>query len=194
LRKSAVAAAAVLATVGVSAQAGASTDANLLIRPAQGIGKIRLGMTEVELRRAMGKPRAVIRRPSGFGLRSVEFQWGLAAYTARLSGRPGRLRVVRVATTLLRERTRAAIGAGSREQAVLRAYPNARCEQLRTYRIAGVVHVGTTERDCTLFAPSGRRTTFTSLVRLNATIGESLTLAGWRRRARVVEVSVAEPS
>jgi hypothetical protein len=175
-----------------AAGAHARTDANVLIRPAQGIGKIRLGMTEAQVRRTMGRPRAVIRQPGGFGLGAVELEYGLAAYTVRLVGRRGQARVVRVGTTLVRERTRAGVGVGSLERRVLRAYPRLRCESLRTYAISGVTYSGRSMRDCVLFAPSGRRTTFTSGVRVNSTIGESLTLRDWNQRARVIEVSVSE--
>jgi hypothetical protein len=189
-----------LALVGVvvaafaAAQASATPQTTQVIRPAQAIGKIRLGMTEAQLRRAMGRPRAVIQRRASFGLRAFELQYGFADYTARLFGRPGRLRVVRVATTLVRERTRTGVGVGSLERAVVRAYPRVRCEQLGTYRIAGVVYTRNTERNCTLFAPSGRRTTFATWVRRNNTIGEHVSVDRWRRQARVIEVSVSEPS
>lgn len=185
---------AVVAAVIAAAPAGGSSQSVELIRPARSIGKIRLGMTEVELRRAMGRPRSVVPRREAFGLRTVEYQYGYAAYVVQLFGRPGRLRVVRVSTTLAREQTPARVGVGSREASVLRAYRRISCERLRTGRIAGVVYVGMSQRDCTLVGASGRRTTFTSWIRVNTTILEKITLADWNRRARVIEVTVAEPS
>jgi hypothetical protein len=177
-----------------AADAGARPDANLLIRPGQGIGKVRLGMTEAELRSAMGRPRSVIPRSGAFGLRTLEYEYGYAAYVVRLFGRTGRLRVVRVSTTLASERTPARVGVGSREATLLRTYRRLRCERLRTGSIAGVVYVGNQQRDCTLVAPSGRRTVFTSWIRRNETIGENISVDRWHRQARVIEVSVSATS
>ena len=47
-------------------------------------------------------------------------------------------------------------------------------------------------RTCTLFAPSGRRTIFTSTLDSNIFDWPHL-LSDWRRGARVAEVAVAEP-
>ena len=184
---------AILAVVltGISVPtAGARTDANLRIRPAQSIGKIRLGMSEMQLRRAMGRPRAVVPRSGSFGLRTVEYEYGFAEYVVRLFGPRRRLRVTAVATTLRRERTAKGVGAGSLERDVLRAYPTARCARLRTWRSSGgaVTYVISSQRACTVHAPNGRRTIFTSGPRS----GPFLSPARWRASARVVEVGVAE--
>jgi hypothetical protein len=169
--------------------AGARSEATRVIRPAVGIGKLRLGMTEAQVRRALGKPKFVVTRRTSFGLRSIEYQYGLADYIVRLSGRPGRLRAVRVGTTLVRERTTRGIGVGSTERAVRRAYPALRCEPLQTERFGSVRVVRTIQRECTLFGPSGRRTIFTTDV--YERMFEVITPATWSRRARVIEVSVA---
>jgi hypothetical protein len=163
-----------------------------VIRPAIGIGKLRLGMTEAEVRRAMGKPRFVVQRPSAFGIRAVEYQYGLAEYTVRLFGTRGRLRAVRVGTTLVRERTPTGLGVGSLERAVLRAYPAIRCQPLRTLRSGSIRIVTTVQRECTLFARSGRRTIFT--LDVQERMFEIITPQMWARRARVIEVSVAASS
>ena len=173
----------------VSASAAAAPAATLVIRPAVGIGKLRLGMTEAEVRRAMGKPQFVVTRRAGFGLRSIEYQYGYAEYTVRLFGRPGRLRAVRVGTTLLRERTPRRVGVGSSERAIRHAYPPLRCEPLQTERSGSIRIVRTIQRECTLFGASGRRTIFTTDV--YERMFEVITPAIWSRRARVIEVSVA---
>ena len=182
---------AALVAVAATAQAGARPQSNLLIRPAQGIGKVRLGMTEAQLRRAMGRPRAVVPRGASFGLRTVEYQYGFAQYVVRLFGPRGRLRVTAVGTTLRRERTAKGIGPGSREADVVRAYPGLQCARLKTWRSSGggVTYVISPRRACALLAPSGRRTTFTS----GPPSGPFLTPSQWRASARVVEVAVAEP-
>ena len=187
-----------LACVGLSAlmltgaSASAAPSASRVIRPAIGIGKLRLGMTDAQVRRAMGKPRFVVARPAAFGLRSVEYQYGLAEYTVRLFGARGRLRAVRVGTTLRRERTPSGLGVGSLERVVLRSYPAIRCQPLRTDRYGSVRLVTTIQRECSLFARSGRRTIFTTDV-LERPF-EVVTPQIWARRARVIEVSVAAPS
>lgn len=172
--------------------AAAAPAASLVIRPGIGIGKLRLGMTEAQVRRAMGKPQFVVTRRASFGLRSLEYQYGFAEYTVRLFGRPGRLRAVRVGTTLLRERTPQRMGVGSSERAVRRAYPGLRCEPLQTERFGNTRVVRTVQRECTLFAGSGRRTIFTTDVQER--MFEVITPAVWARRAKVIEVSVAVPS
>ena len=172
-----------------AAPVSAAPDANLRIQPGVAIGKLRLGMTEAAVRRAMGKPRFVIERRGAFGLTSIEYQYGLAEYTVRLSGPRGRRRAVRVGTTLLRERTPRGVGVGSLERTVRRLYPMLGCRPLRTVRYGSVPIVTTIQRECTLFGPSGRRTIFTTDVLERRY--EPLTLQVWARRAQVVEVSVA---
>ena len=191
-RRLVIACAGLVAVAIASASATATPSGSRVIRPAVGIGKLRLGMTEAQVRRAMGRPRFVVSRPGSFGLRSFEYQWGLAAYTARLSGPRGRLRAVRVGTTLVRERTPNGLGVGSTERAVLRAYPAMRCQPLRTYRSGSIRIVSTVQRECTVFARSGRRTIFTTDVQER--MFEIITPEMWARRARVIEVSVALPA
>ena len=190
------AAASVLASLAVGAvvslPASAGSEATQVVRPGVGISKLRLGMTETQVRRAMGRPTYVVRRRGAFGLQTVEFQYGLAEYTVRLRGRAGRLRAVRVGTTLVRERTPQGIGSGSLERTVLRTYRSARCQPLRTVRSGSITYVTTIQRECTLFAPSGRRTIFTTDVQER--MFEVITPRMWASRARVIEVSVATPA
>ncbi len=183
---------ALAACVLASAPAGAAPTTQTLIRPAVGIGKLRLGMTEAQVRRAMGRPTFVARRRGAFGLQTVEFQYGFAEYTVRLRGRAGRLRAVRVGTTLVRERTPQGVGAGSLERRVLRTYRSVRCQPLRTVRSGSMTYVATIQRECTVFAPSGRRTIFTTDVQER--MFEVITPAAWANRASVIEVSVAAPA
>jgi hypothetical protein len=180
---------AVVVAALAASEAAAAPESNLRIVPGVGIGKLRLGMTEPQVRRAMGKPRFVVTRRAGFGLRSLEYQYGLAEYTVRLSGRPGRLRAVRVGTTLVRERTQRRVGVGSSERAIRRAYPALRCEPLKTELFGSVRVVRTIQRECTLLAPTGRRTIFTTDVFEHGF--EVVTPRTWARRAEVIEVSVA---
>ena len=171
-----------------AAGASAATESTQLIRPSQGIGKVRLGMSDADLRRVLGRPRVAIPRSAGFGRRTVDYEFGYGEYGVRLFGTPGRLRVVRVTTTLRRERTPSGIGPGSSERALLRAYPALRCPRLATLVAHGTVYVTTDERECTLRTPSGRRTVFVSGVGRGALL---VRLRDWDRQARVLEVAVA---
>jgi hypothetical protein len=180
---------AVVVAALAAAEASAAPESNLRIRPGIGIGKLRLGMTETQVRRAMGRPRFVVRHQGSFGLRTIEYQYGFADYTVRLAGPRGRLRAIRVGTTLVRERTQSGVGVGSAERTILRVHRALRCQPLRTTRYGSVRLVATIQRECTLFAPSGRRTIFTTDV-LERPF-EVVTPEIWAGRARVIEVSVA---
>ena len=181
-----------LVALALTSAAAATPGAERVIRPGVGIGKLRLGMTEAQVRRAMGRPRFVVTRRAGFGLRSLEYQYGLAEYTVRLFGPRGRLRAVRVGTTLVRERTPRRVGVGTTERAILRTYPAVRCEPLKTELFGSIRVVRTVQRECTLLAPSGRRTIFTTDVLERRY--EVITPRMWARRAEVIEVSVANPA
>lgn len=184
--------AALLTVFGAAlvSSAGASREENLRIRLAQGIGKIRLGMTEPALRRAMGRPQTVTRRSAGFGRQTIEYEYAYGGYRARLYGSPGRLRVVRASTVLRRERTPQGVGPGTLEQRLRRTYPRLRCQRLPTVVAAGAPYVTVDERTCMLFTASGRRTAFVTGVPRNATF---VLVRDWNRLARVLEVSVGEP-
>jgi hypothetical protein len=180
-------------TAAAGGTAEAASQASRVIRPGMGVGKLNLGMTEAEVRRAMGQPWAVIRRPAGFGLRSVEYQYDLAAYTVRFVGARGRLRAVRITTIVRKERTPKGIGPGSLERDLVRAYPGIRCGRLRLARDGdGTVFVATNGRECTLTTIGGRRTIFRTSVSLPTR--ETLTVAKYLRRARIDEVVVARGS
>jgi hypothetical protein len=183
----------VVAVVGATV-ADAARESSAVIRPGRSIGKFALGMTEQQVRRVAGRPAYVIPRGrASLGQRIVEWQYGRAAdYIVRLVGRPGRMRVSFVSTTIRRERTAQGIGTGSRERALRDAYPAIRCGPLNAPSPPGVppptnpyVDNG---RDCTLFSSSGARTIFRTQVtdtRYGVTAEEYL------RRAVVVEVALA---
>lgn len=101
--------------------AGATLGGSELIRPAVGIGKIEIGMRLEAVRRSLGKPRSVARRQLGHGAEYAEYEWGSQPdWRVGVVGRPGKQRVVMVATTLARERTRNDVGVGSTDKIVQR--------------------------------------------------------------------------
>jgi hypothetical protein len=117
---------AVLAAAAAPALAAPERDA--LLRPGRGIGKVELGMTVDQVRRALGRPQFVNRRVElGFGTVYVEYAWDYAVWTVGFQGRPGRLRAVKISTALRAERTRQGLGVGSRIREVVRVFPSATC-------------------------------------------------------------------
>lgn len=93
--------------------ASPATSASLPIRHGVGIGPINLGMTGAEVRRAIGKPRAVIERRVIRGQPYVEFEYQYGAWNVGLLGRRGSRRVVLVGTGLTRHRTPEGLGVDS---------------------------------------------------------------------------------
>jgi hypothetical protein len=182
---------AALAAVGVGGAARSDAE---LIRHGVGIGSVRLGMTEAQVRRALGRPTAVIRRRTGFGGLRVELQFAQAEYTVTLRRRAGRFQVVAVSTILAQERTREGFGVGTLERRVRRAYGRRlRCEPLRT-RLASegrstVRVLASTERNCVLTTAPGTETVFRSVLERRTRWDWVLTPSDWPR-ARVYVVTV----
>jgi hypothetical protein len=100
----------VLAVAVVAGGAAAAQRTDALIRPGLGIGKVRLGMTDAQVRRALGRPLAQRRSRTGFGRLRVEYQYVDGFLLVRLTGRASSLRVVGVSTIQPHERTANGIG------------------------------------------------------------------------------------
>jgi hypothetical protein len=167
--------------------------ANELIRPGVGIGKIQLGMTAAQVRRAMGRPLAATSRQESFGRRVTEWQFGLAAYVVVLAGRSTQ-RVTSVTTSIRRERTSEGFGVGTAEaRLVARFGSRLRCEQLHTGPFSETQRfeiVLDKNRDCVLTAASGAETVFRTWVRPVVLPDPGFrTEADWVR-AEVLEVEV----
>jgi hypothetical protein len=114
-----------LALVLVSAAAGRDTR----IRPGQGIGKVDLGMTQAQVRRALGPHDQGWSQRRGLNRRYVELTWdrGPEDYLAvGLLGRPGREHVVSIATTR-RAETYRGIGPGTTVARLRRTIRGLRC-------------------------------------------------------------------
>jgi hypothetical protein len=180
-----------LAAVAAAASAAAAPTSDALIRPGKSIGKARLGMAEADVRRALGRPLAVVRKQLGFGRQEVEYQFADGHLFVHLRGPRSALRVVRVATLQRSERTAAGIGVGSRERALLRAYRGKlRCSKLETARHGGVLFV-VADRTCAL-AAGAARTVFRIDGRVESTWDTRRwsRLEEWPQNARIVEVTV----
>ena len=130
---------AVVAALAVAGSAPATPERDTVIRMGRAIGKIELGMTPAQVRRAFGRRHVSVIRRIDFSPRGryVELGWELPGRRAwepeawsvgfRSWSRRGPLRVVRVATDTRSERTPRGVGVGSRPRQIVRAYPNATC-------------------------------------------------------------------
>jgi hypothetical protein len=118
--RSAVVLVAMAAAVAVASSASGSPNDSVAIRPGVGIGPINLGMTGQQVRRALGRPRAVMTRRVIDGRPYVELEWGLGDWKVGLLGRKGNRRVVLVGTALGRHRTPEGLGVGTRESRLWR--------------------------------------------------------------------------
>lgn len=184
-----VGAALIVAAGGAGAPTSAAEDAS--IRPGLGIGGVRLGMTQAQVRAALGKPAAVVRRERrGFGSEYVEFEWNLAAWTVAFAGQPSRLRVVKVATTLRTQRARG-VGPGSVVRAVSNAFPAARCvDKWLTHRAPNTIVPSSFQgRWLVVGEQRGRHTVFVVGYRFDSTNG-----AATPSRGLVGEVVVQLPA
>jgi hypothetical protein len=141
--------------LGVGAgDAASAPETTALIRPGIGIGKVRLGMTQAQVRRALGRHTVVNLRERRFGLTYLELAYDYSAYTVGFFGAPGKLRVVSVATSLRRERTRNGLGPGTSLRALRRALRGERCRRRPIVTSIGY------HTECSVFTRSGARTTF----------------------------------
>jgi hypothetical protein len=188
------AAAVVFIALLLAASASASTQRDALIRPAVGIGKVRLGMMLAQVRAAWGRPYAVQITPHQRGARTIELQYDFAAYVVTLVGLPRRERVVAVSTTLAAERLRQGVGVGSLERRLLRVFRGELdCERLPISVDArgvplGVIYAGAVRR-CTLGDRDQRHTVFTSRIHPRWP-WDHRPVAEWVKLARVMEVTV----
>lgn len=138
-----------------AADVASAPDSSELIRPGVGIGKVRLGMTQAQVRRALGQRQAIVNvRERRFGLLYLEVAYDYSAYTVGFFGGPGRLRVVSVATALRRERTRTGLGPGSSLRRLRRVLTGEQCRRRKVVTFVGI------QTECSVLAPSGARTTF----------------------------------
>lgn len=85
------------------------------IRPGVGIGPINLGMSGQAIRRALGKPRTVLKRRVIRGQPYTELEFGYGVWNVGLLGAKGQRRVVLVGTVLERHRTPEGLGVGTGE-------------------------------------------------------------------------------
>lgn len=106
-------------------------NADSAIRLGDGIGPIRLGMTEAQVRRALGRPDNVRRARAG-RIHIVSLNYYLRGeYRVTLRGPRGGVRVSLVGTISRQQRTPGGLGIGSSETRLRDTYPNLRCKDVR---------------------------------------------------------------
>jgi hypothetical protein len=182
------------ALLAAAAGAGIAGAAGLSIRPGVGIAMVRLGMTEAQLRLALGRPEAAHREPSTFGRVRAVLQYDGATYTVILDGRPGALRVTAVSTTLPRHRSPEGFGVGTPERALKARFASlVRCEPLSTVASSEGPFVARNQRwrRCVVSGPGATQVVwFTNLPQKLTNQLPFVRVTEWNRTARVVEVVV----
>ena len=138
--------------------------ADARIRPGKGIGKVDLGMTLAQVKRAMGPHDLARSRRLGPTQRRLELQWWIGlrghSYTVALRGHGNDLRVTLVMTDVPSERTAGGIGPGVGLQRVRTSYPNVLCTVYGMFnglRERILVHRGGRETAFAIGSDSGTR-------------------------------------
>jgi hypothetical protein len=169
------------------ASAAAAPQRDMVIRPGVGIGKVRLGMSQKQVRAAWGKPQAVSTRRERRA-RLTELQYDFAAYFVTLIGPRGSERVIRVGTTLAKERMANGLGVGSPELRLQRALGGGlRCDRLDVFHQPRNPYplIQTNRRECRLGERGEPQTVFVSKMRVPSFLPED-----WSKTAHVFEVVI----
>lgn len=187
MRRGLIAVAALLVLAG-AAHARPAGDERVI--PGVGIGKLRLGMTEAQVRKALGAPLARRVKRVGFGRTEIELQYGFSAYLVTLTrSRAATRRVTAIATGLVSERTLQGHGVNTREAALVEAFGSMlACERLKTTTYNDRVYVAVMEmpyRECALRSGDAETVFRTAIDEPWMSLAEE-----WRPLARVVEVVV----
>jgi hypothetical protein len=145
----------------VATPAGGERQAGLLVRHGESIGKVKLGMTLLQVRHMLGRERAVNKRERrgtrGFGFTYLELDWDYGWWTVGFmrSPRGGVYRVVSIETLQRGQRTPEGLGVGSRESGLQRRLAHLRCRSVYAARRDVLLHV-----ECVYGAQRERQTAF----------------------------------
>jgi len=107
--------------------AGAAAATESTIVPGVGIGKLKLGMTQAQVEKVLGKEYLVNERATVGGAPYRELAWNFSTWSVGFLRSGATWRVVQVETTLRAQRTLAGIGVGSPFQQVVREYSHVLC-------------------------------------------------------------------
>jgi hypothetical protein len=114
-----------LIAVAVVAAPAAATESTIV--PGVGIGKVKLGMTQAQVEKVLGKDHLVNERATIGGSAYRELAWNFSTWSVGFLRRGTTWRAVQVETTLSPQRTLAGIGVSSPFKQVVRKYPQAFC-------------------------------------------------------------------
>lgn len=177
----------------VAPAAGSSETAETLIRPGIGIGKLELGMSLKEARKALGQPLVVYDAPRGVAggsLRLIQYESDNALWRIELLGARGKETLVSINTSSRRERLSNGVGVGT-----LVANLPERLQSLKVRCIGGSTVINSRPTDVaplTCAITTGRATTvfFGDVV----CVGETIRYQGCQQtRVPVVSVTVEGP-
>jgi len=98
---------------------GVASATESTIFPGVGIGKVKLGMTQAQVERVLGKHFLVDERSANYR----ELGWNFGTWTVSFVGN----HVVQAATTLASQKTSKGVGPGTLWRMLVRAYPHGLC-------------------------------------------------------------------
>src|SRR5215208_3468204 len=111
------------AAVGALLVAGTGSAIESTIYPGVGIGKIKLGMTATQVKKALGVDYLKNKSETVAGKRYVEYGWNFSHWTVTFGQEGKTLRAVQVATDVHDQRTTKGIGYGSTWHKLVHTYP-----------------------------------------------------------------------
>jgi hypothetical protein len=118
--------AGVVVTV-VLATAGGASATESTIYPGVGIGKVKLGMTQAQVKHVLGSGAIVNGRETISGAPYVELGWNFSEWSVGFVRRGSTYRAVHVTTEQRAQRTTTGIGPGTFWLKLVKAYPGGVC-------------------------------------------------------------------
>jgi hypothetical protein len=110
---------------GLLAASASATESTIV--PGVGIGKVKIGMTQAQVVRVLGKDYVVNSRATVGGAAYRELAWNFASWSVGLLRTGSTWRVVQVETTLRPQRTTSGNGVGSPFKRIASEYPELLC-------------------------------------------------------------------
>jgi hypothetical protein len=108
--------------------AASASATEVTINPGVGIGRVKIGMTERQVEKELGRDFLVNERTTVRGSPYRELGWNFSSWSVGILRAGATWRVIQVATTVRSQRTLTSkIGAGSTFKSVIRAFPHVIC-------------------------------------------------------------------
>jgi len=116
---------AIFAVGGLLAASASATESTIV--PGVGIGKVKLGMTQAQVEKVLGKDHLVNARATVGGSAYRELAWNFSTWSVGFLHQGTTWRAVQVETTLSPQRTLAGIGVSSPFKQVVSKHPEVFC-------------------------------------------------------------------